>query len=410
MPLLEISTGENEIKSNPKIDAQLSISVENEILFNGNIAIEIRGSSSKKFFKKSYSFETRDSNNADVDVSLLGFPEEEDWVLNGPYSDKTLIRNKLIYDLSRSIGNYASRSVFVELNLNQEHQGVYVLLEKLKRDDNRIDISKLNEDENSGEDLTGGYIIKIDHVGEDPDEYFTSNYPPPSATEGQLVNFAYEEPGADEITTQQKNYIKNYVAGFEDALNSENFTDPVSGYLSYIDVSSFIDFFLINELANNVDAYRRSTYITKDKNGKLRMGPVWDFNFSLGNADYCEAGETNVWAYTFNERCGDHDQQVPFWWGRLLEDPAFVAQLKERWDKIRKDEFSDSSLNAMIDSYTNLLESSGAVSRNFETWMVLGMDLTGNNFVGETYEEEISYLKDWISNRLTWLDGAIGGL
>lgn len=328
----------------------------------------------------------------------------------GPYSDKTLIRNKLIYDLSRSIGNYASRSVFVELNLNQEHQGVYVLLEKLKRDDNRIDISKLNEDENSGEDLTGGYIIKIDHVGEDPDEYFTSNYPPPSATEGQLVNFAYEEPGADEITTQQKNYIKNYVAGFEDALNSENFTDPVSGYLSYIDVSSFIDFFLINELANNVDAYRRSTYITKDKNGKLRMGPVWDFNFSLGNTDYCEAGETNVWAYTFNERCGDHDQQVPFWWGRLLEDPAFVAQLKERWDKIRKDEFSDSSLNAMIDSYTNLLESSGAVSRNFETWMVLGMDLTGNNFVGETYEEEISYLKDWISNRLTWLDGAIGGL
>ena len=411
LPVANINTSGNPIQSNPKIDAQLTITIDNEVSFEGRIAIESRGSSSQDFPKRSYGFETRDTNNEDIDVPLLGLPEEEDWILNGPYSDKTLIRNKFIYDLSRSIGNYASRTVFVELNLNEEYQGVYVLTEKLKRDNNRIDISKLNPDENSGEDLTGGYILQIDRDDEDkPDDSFVSNYPPPFAERGQQVTFVYEEPGFDEITAQQKNYIRNYIFGFEDALNSQNFTDPVNGYLSFINVSSFIDFFLINELANNVDAYRLSSYMTKDKNGKLNMGPVWDFNYSLGNVDYCSAGETNVWAYKFNERCGNHDQQVPFWWSRFLEDPAFVSQLKDRWTKLRNDEFAVSNLNEMIDTYSILLEESGAEERNFEVWDILGIDIHPNNFVGDTYPEEIIYLKDWIADRLTWLDGAIDGL
>ena len=412
LPLLDISSNGIEIPGNPKINAQLSISIENDIHFNGNIAVETRGSSSSKFPKQSFSFETRDNNNPDedLDVSLLGLPEEEDWILYGPYSDKTLIRNKLAYDLFRDMGNYSSRSVFVELEINKEYQGVYLLLEELKRDDNRIDISKLNPDENSGEDLTGGYILTIDRVDDDPEEYFTSNYLPPSATEGQQIHFLYEEPDAEDITIQQKSYIQNYVHEFENALNSPDFTDPVSGYISYIDVSSFIDFFLINELANNVDAYRLSTYITKDKNGKLKMGPVWDFNFSLGNANYCSSGETNVWAYTFNERCGNHDQQVPFWWAKLLQDPSFVNQLQKRWTKLREDEFSEDVLTEMIDEYTELLTSSGAVDRNFDTWKILGTQQTANNFVGETHQEEISYLKDWISDRLSWLDTAINSL
>ncbi|HAH50240.1 MAG TPA: hypothetical protein DCL80_02845, partial [Balneola sp.] len=231
LPVLHLNTFGNPIPNNPKINGILSISIDNEVNFEGNIAIESRGSSSQNFPKKSYSFETRDADNVnlDVDVALLGLPAEEDWVLNGPYSDKTLIRNIFVYDLFREMGHYASRSLLVEFNLNDDYQGVYVLSEKLKRDENRIDISKLNPDENSGEDLTGGYILQIDRDDEEKiNDSFTSNYPPPFAESGQQVNFVYEEPGADEITDQQKNYIQNYVNGFESALASQNFTDPVT--------------------------------------------------------------------------------------------------------------------------------------------------------------------------------------
>lgn len=411
VPKLNVNTFGSPIPNNPKINALLSINIDNNLNFEGNIAIESRGSGSQEFPKISYSFETRDANNQDVDVALIGLPEEEDWILNGPYSDKTLIRNVFIYELYKEMGNYASRSVFVELNINEEYQGVYVLLEKLKRDQNRIDISKLNPDENSGEDLTGGYILQIDKDDEEElNDSFSSNYPPPFAQQGQQVTFVYEEPGADEITDQQKAYIQNYIFGFEDALTSQNFTDPIAGYLSYINVSSFIDFFLINEFANNVEAYRLNTYLTKDKNGKLSMGPVWDFSHSLGNVDYCSAGETNVWAYKFNERCSNYDQLVPFWWDRLLEDPAFVAQLKDRWTKLRNDELSLNSLNLMIDNYSNLLKETGAAERNFMTWNVLGTDVHPNNFVGDTYDDEINYLKSWISDRLTWMDSAVNEL
>jgi len=408
IPSVVLTTAGVAILDDPKIDAQIEILVDDKTEFEGNVAIEIRGSTSQQFPKDSYIFETRDANNEDIDVSFLGLPEEEDWILQGPYTDKTLIRNKFIYDLSRSMGNYASRTVFVDLILNEEYRGLYVLMEKLKRDDNRIDISKLNPDENSGEDLTGGYLLKIDRAVEnEPTASFTSSYPPPFATRNQEVTFVFEEPAFDDITTQQRNYITEYIFSFEDALNAERFKDPISGYLPFINVSSFIDYFLINELANNADAYRLSTYMHKDKNGKLNMGPVWDFNYALGNVDFCNAGQTNVWAYKFNERCGNHNQQVPFWWSRLLEDEAFVNQLQERWANLRNDEFSEANLHEMINSYVALLNDSGAAERNFVVWDILGVDIHPNNFVGETYEQEITYLKDWISDRLLWLDSSI---
>ncbi len=409
IPKIEIGTSGNTILSDPKIDATIEIFIDDKTTYTGNIAIETRGSSSSGFPKKSYSFETRDENNEDLDASFLQFPEEEDWILNGPYSDKTLLRNMLMYDLSRDIDRYASRSAFVELSINKELQGVYLLLEKLKRDVNRIDISKLNPDENSGEDITGGYILKIDRT-DGAGSFFTSSFDPPFATEGQKVNFVFEYPDPDEITSQQKTYITNYISSFETTLSSEDFDDPVNGYLSYIDVSSFIDFFLMNELANNVDAYRLSTFMHKDKNKKLAMGPIWDFNYALGNVDYCNSGDTDVWAYKFNERCGNHYQQVPFWWSKLLEDPVFVTQLQERWTKLRSNEFSESKIMAKIDAYATLLQETGAVDKNFSVWEVLGIYVRPNNYVGETYQQEVDYLKEWIENRLLWLDSSISNM
>ena len=204
--------------------------------------------------------------------------------------------------------------------------GVYVFMEKLKRDKERIDINKLKDDENSGEDLTGGYILKIDK-GYDEQNSFISAYGSSIGTESQEIRFIYTYPKADKITSEQKNYIATYINDFETALASDEFTDPVSGYAAYADMDSFVDFFILNELSNNVDGYRISTYMHKDKNEKLKMGPIWDFNLAFGNADYCSGGETNVWAYKFNERCPEDGLSVPFWWDRLLADPAFVSRL-----------------------------------------------------------------------------------
>ena len=417
LPQIMVNTNGGTIVDEPKINAQITISKTDVVSYEGNIGIEIRGASSQSFPKKSYGLETRDENNEDLDVSLLGLPEEEDWILYGPYSDKSLMRNILIYDLSRDIEMYASRSLFVELTINNVYQGVYVFMEKLKRDSQRIDINKLKEDENSGEDLTGGYILKIDktagtNLGEGYNELnsFESSHPPPNATLGQKINFLYEEPDAEDITLEQKAYISSYVADFENALASNDFTDDVTGYPAYIDVPSFIDFFLLNEISNNVDGFRLSTFMHKDKNGKLKMGPIWDFNLAFGNADYCSGGDTNVWAYKFNERCSDDYWQIPFWWDKLLQDPEFVSQLKNRWATLRGNAFSEAFILAKIDGYNNALKKAGAIDKNFETWDILGIYLWPNNFVGNTFTEENDYLKDWVRDRLNWMDSAINSL
>jgi hypothetical protein len=327
------------------------------------------------------------------------------------------MRNILIYDLSRDINRYASRSLFVDLTINDNYQGVYVFMEKLKRDSERIDINKLKDDENSGEDLTGGYILKIDktagsNLGDGYNELnsFDSKYYPIDSISGQKIHFLYEYPKAENITMQQKEYISKYISDFEDALKSDDFKDLNLGYAAYIDAPSFIDFFLLNELANNVDGYRLSTFMHKDKNEKLKMGPIWDFNLGFGNVDYCSGGETDVWAYKFNERCPADFWLIPFWWDKLLQDPAFVAQLQERWNMLRGGVFSESSILAKIDNYENTLKKSGSLEENFKTWDILGMYIWPNNFVGNTYAEEMDYLQNWVGNRLSWMDNAINSL
>lgn len=417
LPLVSIVTNGNQIVDEPKIDATFTVTEEGVVTYEGNMGIEIRGASSQSFPKKAFGFETRDAANEDLDVSILGFPEEEDWILYAPYSDKSLMRNMLIYDLSRDIQQYASRTRFVEVAINGVNQGIYVFMEKLKRDSNRIDINNLKEDEISGDDLTGGYILKIDKTagtnlgeGYNDQNSFGSAFGPPNATLGQNINFLYEEPDAEDITPEQKSYIADYVAQFETTLASDNFTNPETGYAAYIDVDSFIDFFILNELSNNVDGYRLSTYMHKDKNGKLKMGPIWDFNLAFGNANYCEGGTTNVWGYKFNERCPEDFWQVPFWWERLLEDPAYVEKLKSRWNTLRGSALSNGAISAKIDGYTTALTTSGAVETNFTAWPVLGTYIWPNNFIGTTYTEEVGYLNSWLEDRLLWLDTQIENL
>ena len=177
LPVISVDTYNQEIPDEPKIPGIMQVSDRGNELFQGPIGIERRGQSSQSFPKKQYGVETKDASNQDLDVSILDMPLEEDWILYAPYSDKSLMRNVLAYDIARSMGRYASRTQFVNMKLNGLNQGIYVFMEKLKRDVNRINIDRLKPDENDGENLTGGYILKIDKGPDyDPQTHFVSSY------------------------------------------------------------------------------------------------------------------------------------------------------------------------------------------------------------------------------------------
>ena len=408
---------EGEIVDEPKVPAALTIKRLDSTLYEGIIGIEIRGESSQFFDKKSYGFETWDSQYNDLDVALIGFPEEEDWILYGPFSDKSLIRNKLIYELSNRMGRYTTKTEFVELTINYEYKGLYIFMEKLKRDKNRIDISKLENADIDEELISGGYIIKIDKSDMEDGSYtdynsFQSHFDVFGNENGDIrINFNYEYPKPGEIHANQKNFIKNYFYEFESSLASDKFRDPNYGFRKYIDEDSFIDFFILNELSNNVDGYRLSTYLQKDRNEKLVIGPIWDFNLSFGNADYCGGERYDVWCFKFNERCLGDYWNVPFWWNRLLEDEKFVDKLKGRWNQLRLNILSDNNILTLIEEqYSFLNNETDIINRNFNKWKIFGIYIWPNSFIGNNYYEEIDFLKNWIKERTKWLDESINNL
>ncbi len=412
-----IDTYEKEILDEPKILSELIISLDSNIIHKGYIGIEKRGSSSQYFYeKKQYGVETWDQQGADIDVSLGGLPKEEDWVFYCPYGDKSLIRNNLIYSLSNNMGQYASRSKFMEVIINGDYKGVYSLFEKIKVDKHRVNISKTQSSSGDGT----GYIIKIDKLtGEAVDTYndqisFLSNYDSSgdSLNENSLskIHFLYHYPKPDEISLDQKSFIQNVIHQFEDALNKDNFQDPFNGYRRFIDVESFVDFFILNELSNNVDAYRLSTFIHKDISGKLKMGPIWDFNLAFGNANYCNGDAVDKWMFKFNDYCQGDLWKVPFWWKRLLEDDFFKEKIVDRWFSLRENTLSNDSIFQLIAELIEKLKSSGSIDRNFQRWQILGKWIWPNAFVGSNYDEEIDYLSTWLLNRLQWIDSNIESL
>ena len=411
LPLMKIQTGNQNIVDEPKIPGSLQIYQEELLIEEHLIGIEIRGSSSQMFDKKSYGFETWDEMGEDLNASLGGFPEEEDWILYGPYSDKSLVRNVLIYELSNNMGQYASKTKFYELEINEIFQGTYVLMEKIKRDRNRVDISK-----NKVEDITGGYIIKIDKPTGDGDWYdeniaFASQY----NTTGVLVdtgniNFLYEYPKADDINEEQKKYIQDYIHLFETALISEDFESIENGYRQFIDLDSFIDFFILNEFSKNPDGFRLSTYLHKEKGGKLKMGPIWDFNLAFGNVNYCDGDSPYGWAHRFNDICSGDNWQVPFWWNRFLDDPEYVSLLKERWAILRSEILSSDTVSGRLRELQENLKGSSAIDKNFGKWLILGKYIWPNKFIGDSYDSEINYLEEWINERFDWLDQNINEL
>ena len=407
LPIILIDTYGVEIPDEPRIPASMGI-INNESGvnyiddpfndFDGSITIERRGNSSQWQGKTPYRFETVDDEGENSNVELLGMPAENDWVLYAPWQDKTMIRNVLTYQLSNEMGRYASRSRHVELYLNDEYRGIYVLMEKIKRDGNRVDISKLNPDEITGDDVTGGYILKFDwfYTGDNIGGF-------ESEFDGIIYNYHYPKPS--DIVPEQEAYIEEYINGFETIMMGTDYTNDSTGYPSMMNVESFVDFILLQELAKNVDAYRLSTYIYKDKesiDNRLTAGPVWDFNHGFGNCDYGETWEVDNWLLEYNPEGGD---QVAFWWEFLWEDLAFQHKAAVRYTELRQTIFSEEHIYSIIDSITDYL--GPAVDRNFARWPLLGNYIWPNYYVFDTYEEEIDYLKSWTAQRLAWMDSDI---
>lgn len=371
----------------------------------GRLGIGLRGSSSLSFPKLPYKIELQDESGQQVNCAVLGFPAGNDWALYPPYSDKTLMNNFLAYELFEKMGHYSVRRRYVELFLRNtpgrlaagDYQGVYVLVEKIRVDVNRVDIAKLTPSDNAPPAVTGGYIFSKDKMAV-TDLTFTT-------TSGQQL--IYYRPDASDMTPAQYDYLAGYLNAFEAALYGANWRDPVSGYASYIDVSSFVDMHWIAEFAKNIDGIRLSNYFNKDRNGKVAEGPIWDWDLALGNANYLEGGLTNNWYYP---QLSDNDD---IWLRKLRTDPDFYQQIVDRWGVLRQGVLNATNILARIDEITNFLWE--AQVRDFNRWPRLGTYVWPNcngaaggwdiDYVTPTtYDGIISQFKQWILGRYLWID------
>lgn len=422
LPLVIITTPDGQsIVNEPKITAAMKI-IHNGTgqrntpgdpgnVYDGVVGIEIRGRHSSSLPQKPYGFETRDTYGENLNVALLGMPEENDWILTANYNDKTFLRNLLAFEIFRKMGHYAPGTRYCEVILNGSYDGIYLLCEKIKQDKNRVNIAKLNPDENSGDDLTGGYIFSTDYYT-DSDSWL-SDYSPVNKPGGR-VHFVYCDPKPDELSEVQKAYLRDHVNSFESVLYSRNFADKRNGYHRYLDVNSFVDYFILGELTRNVDAYKKSRFFHKDKDsdgGLIHSGPPWDYDWAwkdiTENCIHFNQTDGSGWAYRINE-CGAWPVP-PSWEVRLMQDKDFSGRIYNRWFSLRKTILSEEYLHHVIDSVAVLLDE--AQERHFTRWDILGLNV-GTPEYGEqpdSYAGEIEKFKSWIARRLVWLDANMVG-
>jgi len=412
LPIVVIDTRGAAVPDEPKTIADLGVidnasgenSVTDAYTYTGFCGIETRGASSQSFPKKNYGIEMWDEFGNDIDTTFVGFPAEEDFILHGPYSDKSLINNVLAMKLANDLGQYASRTRFVELVLNGDYRGVYVAMEKIKRDNERLDISRLREEDIEGDQLTGGYIIRIDRAQE---RGWASQYN--AYQGGEPIFFEYYYPDENNIQPQQEAYIRSYVDEFESALFSNSRRNSKGfHYLDYMDLRTFVDNFILDELSKNVDAYRLSTYFYKDRSsdgGKLKAGPIWDYNLAFGNGDYCGGDDTQGWE--FYQCVGSS----PFWWDHLLQDQEFTNGLRCRWEELRGSVLQTQRINNYLDSLAVAIAE--ATDRNFQRWPVMGRYVWPNSWFyasANSHLQVIDRMKNWIEERSIWLDQNIPGV
>ncbi len=353
--------------------------ITSEAQFIGNCAVKVRGSSTGGRTKFSMNLEIRDEEGEDLDVELLGFPEESDYVLYGALNfDRALIRNPLMYELSNQVGRYAVRTKFIELFMNMNNQdlanghyyGVYSFCERIKRGPDRVDIAPLPRDALEEPEVTGGYMMKIDRL--DPGD---RGFPGGGRTLGHV------EPKETEIAPAQRAYISGYVTQMVNSLRTRN-------YEEFIDVGSWIDHHILNVLANNVDALRLSTYMFKDREGKYEYGPIWDFDRSINSTDGRD-DNPRAWHGT-----GDATRFFEYpWWVDLFRHQEFMRAYQLRWKELRGGALSTENVDAVIDRMAAELTESQP--REAARW-------NQTNHAG--WLREIAAMKSWLAQRSAWID------
>jgi hypothetical protein len=365
--------------------------------FRGASEMNIRGYSSLRQPKHSYTFRTRNGDGSKLKAPILGLPKHSDWILFAPYSDKTLMRDVLAYELSRKMGHYAPRARFVEVFManrsgkvtRRDYLGVYVLMEKIEAGKDRVNIQQLTPSDNSEPNITGGYIFKRDHSDDESPDFHTSR------GSGMFM----VEPSSRDITREQRAWISRYMNDVERSIYGPNFRDAATGYAQFIDVDAFIDQHWLIEMSKNIDGFRYSVFFTKDRGGKLQVQPVWDWNLSFGNANYHDGDDPTGW-YTDRLRTSEIS-----WFRRLNQDPEFAQRTIDRWGDLRRDVFSLSNIFRRIDEIAAQLNE--AQTRNFQRWPIMGRDVWPNSYVGDTYQQEVNWMKQWIQRRLAWIDSQL---
>jgi hypothetical protein len=381
LPVLRVTTdnGAPIVSKEVYLTGQMSL-VSNVVgapAVNGGLQIRGRGNSTWDIHpKKPYRLKLTDKQ------SLLGMPSSKDWVLLANYSDKSLLRNAAALDLGNRMGfPWTPRSAFVEVYINDRYDGVYQLMENIKVTNDRVNIDELEVEDVGADKITGGYLLEVD--------FREDGYTMHTAIDDLPIVFQSPEEPAPE----QEDYIKGYINEFETVLHSSTFADPTTGYAAYIDVDSFVRWYLVNEIFRNVDANMGSScWMYKPRGEKLYMGPLWDFDLAAGNANYNDA---------FNQ-AGWHIRNAK-WFARLFEDPAFVARVKAAWNEIKADE-----LPAMFQQITT---SAAALQQpqlnNFQRWPTLDTYVWPNYKIPGSYAGEVEYLTSWLTARITWMDQQI---
>ena len=380
-------------------------------IFEGEMIVRGRGSMSAARPKRSYIIRTPDGSN----VQLLDMAANEDWVLLANYTDKTLMRNYIAHELFRDMGAIFSPQLrFVDLVVNGDYVGTYMLGERVKIDRGRLDLPKIRAEArervvtnrfgvetveirpaSTPEELTGSYILELKSTASYSNTEIIFETKRIRWSMGNY--FRVRQPGANNLTEAAYNYISRYVNDAEDVLFSEDFKDPEIGYRAYFDVETFIDWYIVNELFKRVDSnFNNKIYFYKPRDGKLSMGPVWDMENAAGNINYSNADSPEGW----------HIRSAS-WFARLFEDEAFEQEFKARWNVIKSGILFD-NMFALIDSTAELLDKSQ--SMNFTRWPIMGFNVWPNDAGAasrRTYQAEIDYLKDWLNARIEWMDAEI---
>lgn len=371
--------------------------------------IRTRGETSNSFPKKPLRFEFWDEKGEDRKLPVLGMPTDADWILNARYTfDRTLVHNAWIYEMSNQIGQYAPRTRFVELYLNEDEDpvdegdyfGVYTFMENIARSDERVDVETMPIEATEEPEITGGYIFRKDKT--DPGTWDINGG-------GVGLQMIYPPDRQQAERAHQGAWISNYLDDMRDRIRDGS--DPETGYPSVIDERSWIDHQLLNLLPLNVDALRLSAYFYKKREGKVMAGPVWDFDRSAGGPSDSRIGEAETWrgsggdegTHFFSNRGSGAAGGTPVWWHDLFENSDFHTAWADRWHALREDEFSDENIARIINGMHD--ELAEAAERNFQKWPGApprpASQLEYSDVGG--FEGEIKHMIGWLQTRAAWI-------